>query len=92
MDLFYLMLISFLFLNMALAMIRVVRGPTRADRMMTAQLFGTTGVAVLVVLSEMMDLPALRDVALVFILLAVMLAVCFVRTATEVGPLKKGRG
>jgi len=92
MDVFYLILILFLFLNMALAMVRVVRGPSRADRMMTAQLFGTTGVAVLLVLSEAMEVPALRDVALVFVLLAVMLVVCFVRTATEVGATKKKGG
>ena len=28
---------------------RVVRGPTTADRMLAAQLFGTTGVAILLV-------------------------------------------
>ena len=37
----------FLLLNIAAGLLRIVRGPTRVDRMLAAQLFGTTGVAVL---------------------------------------------
>lgn len=58
---------------------RVLRGPTAADRMLAAQLFGTTAVAILVLLAEGSDAPALRDVALVFALLAAVTAVAFVR-------------
>jgi multicomponent Na+:H+ antiporter subunit F len=36
----------FLLLNIAAGWLRIVRGPTRVDRMLAAQLFGTTGVAV----------------------------------------------
>ncbi len=70
---------AFLMANVAAGMIRVVRGPSPADRMLAAQLFGTTGVAVLLVLAQAMEEPALRDVALVFALLAVVVSVVFVK-------------
>jgi multicomponent Na+:H+ antiporter subunit F len=61
--------------------VRILRGPTRADRMMAAQLFGTTGVAVILLISRVHDSRALVDVALVLALLAVVTAVAFVRRA-----------
>ena len=70
---------AFLLLNLAAGLWRVMRGPTAADRMIAAQLFGTTAVAVLLLLSEAMAQPALRDVALVFALLAAVAAVAFVQ-------------
>jgi multicomponent Na+:H+ antiporter subunit F len=70
---------AFLCLNIIAGLVRVARGPSPADRILSAQLFGTTGVAVLLVLSEAMQEPALRDVALVFVLLAVVLSVGFVK-------------
>lgn len=69
----------FLLLNVAAGLWRVVLGPTPADRMLAAQLFGTTGVAVMLLLAEATAAPGLRDVALVFALLAVVVAVAFVR-------------
>lgn len=70
---------GFLLLNLAAGMWRVVRGPTAADRMLAAQLFGTTAVAVLLLLAEGMAEASLRDIALVFALLAAVAAVAFVR-------------
>jgi multicomponent Na+:H+ antiporter subunit F len=69
----------FLLLTVAGGMVRVVRGPTSADRMLAVQLFGTTGVAILLVLADALEMRALRDVALVFALLAAVLAVTFVK-------------
>jgi multicomponent Na+:H+ antiporter subunit F len=71
----------FLMLNLGAGMWRVLRGPTAADRMLAAQLFGTTAVAILLLLAEASDSAALRDVALVFALLAAVTAVAFVRRA-----------
>jgi multicomponent Na+:H+ antiporter subunit F len=71
----------FLLLNLGAGMWRVLRGPTAADRMLAAQLFGTTAVAVLLLLAETSGVAALRDVALVFALLAAVTAVAFVRLA-----------
>ena len=75
----YLALSLFLLLNLSVGLVRVWRGPTPADRMLAAQLFGTTGVAMLLVLAEAMSTPALRDVALVLALLAAVAVVVFVR-------------
>jgi multicomponent Na+:H+ antiporter subunit F len=76
-------LATFLLLNIAVGLIRVVRGPTSADRMLAAQLFGTTGVAALLLLAEAQDAPALRNVALVFALLAAVAAAAFVKSSRE---------
>lgn len=72
-------LAAFLLLNLAAGMWRVMHGPTAADRMLAAQLFGTTAVAVLLLLAQVMQRPALRDIALVFALLAAVAAVTFVQ-------------
>ena len=81
MQLLYLALALFLLLNLSAGMWRVLRGPTAADRMLAAQLFGTTAVAILLLLAQANTNAALRDVALVFALLAAMTAVAFVRRA-----------
>jgi multicomponent Na+:H+ antiporter subunit F len=79
MQTLYLALALFLLLNLGAGMWRVLRGPTAADRMLAAQLFGTTAVAVLLLLAQATENAALRDVALVFALLAAVTAVAFVQ-------------
>jgi len=69
----------FLLLNLVAGLWRALRGPTSTDRMLVSQLFGTTAVALLLLQSRAAELPALRDVALVFALLAAVTAVAFVR-------------
>lgn len=83
MEQIYLALSVFLLLNIAVGLIRVLRGPTAADRMLAAQLFGTTGVAALLLLAQAQAMPALRDVALVFAALAVLAVVAFVKRAAR---------
>lgn len=68
----------FLLLNLVAGMLRVYRGPTLADRMLAALLFSTTTVAVLLILAEWMSMPALRQVALLFVMLASILSLAFV--------------
>lgn len=72
---------AFVLTTAALGLVRVARGPTRADRMMAAQLFGTALASVLLVLSWGLDDPTLIDVALVFAVLAALTVVAFVRRA-----------
>ncbi|ABI56093.1 monovalent cation/H+ antiporter complex subunit F [Alkalilimnicola ehrlichii MLHE-1] len=79
MDTALLLVAVFLLLNLLAGLVRVWRGPTPADRMLAAQLFGTTTVAVLLILAQAMELAALRDVALLFVLLATLVSVAFVR-------------
>ena len=69
----------FLLLNVLAGLIRVARGPTQADRVLVAQLFGTTGVAVLLLLAGDPGASSLRDVALLFALLASITVIAFVR-------------
>lgn len=81
MQTLYMALALFLLLNLVAGLWRVLRGPTAADRMLAAQLFGTNAVAMLVLLAQAYGAAALRDVALVFALLAAVTAVAFVRRA-----------
>lgn len=82
-----------LVLNIAAGLARIVRGPTAADRMLAAQLFGSTGVAVLLLLAEAQAMPALRDTALVFAALAVLATLAFVRRARQgLGGIDVGTG
>ena len=48
-----------LMLSLLLGLIRVLRGPEAGDRMMAAQLIGTTGVGILLLLSLLLNQPAL---------------------------------
>jgi multicomponent Na+:H+ antiporter subunit F len=79
MSLWFFAVAVFLLLNLAAGLWRVMRGPTAADRMLAAQLFGTTAVAVLLLLAEATGDVSLRDIALVFALLAAVAAVAFVQ-------------
>ena len=81
MTIFYLCLAVFLLLTIALGLLRIMWGPTAADRMMAAQLFATCGVAILLLLARGLNKPLIEDVALVFALLGALSTVAFVRRA-----------
>lgn len=83
-----LMLAAFLLANLFAALLRVVRGPTAADRVLAALLFGTTGVAILLLLSEAVNVHALIDAALVFALLAAITGAAFAQRAWRREPIK----
>ena len=71
----------FLLANLLVALLRVARGPTPADRLLAALLFGTTGVAILLLLGFATPSAALLNVALVFTLLAAITGAAFARRA-----------
>lgn len=83
----YLLAAAVLLLSLLAALLRVAIGPTRPDRMLGAQMFGTTGVAIVLLLaySDASDASgasedgAILDVALVMAVLAVVAVVAFVR-------------
>ena len=85
MELLYSAMALFLLLTLVAGLWRVLHGPTPADRMLAAQLFGTTSVACVLLLAEAFERPSLRDVSLVFALLAAVAAVAFVRRAWAAG-------
>ena len=71
-------------LSLLLGLIRVLRGPEAGDRMMAAQLIGTTSVGILLLLSLLLDQPALADVALILALLAAVAVAAFSGQQQEV--------
>lgn len=70
--------VIFLLLTFVLGFIRVLRGPTPADCLLGAQLLGSVGVAILLLLSQCLEQDALLDVALLFAFLAAVSSVAFV--------------
>ncbi|KIL02637.1 monovalent cation/H+ antiporter complex subunit F [Stutzerimonas balearica] len=72
-------LAAFVLLTLLLGLVRVVRGPARVDRLLVIQLFGTAGTAVLLVLADARQQPALRDVALLLALLAAIASAALVQ-------------
>jgi multicomponent Na+:H+ antiporter subunit F len=83
-DVVYLGAALALLLSLVASLARIVRGPSDTDRMLAAQIIGTTGVAILMLLARVSS-PALLDVALVFAPLAAIAAVAFVRRTTQAG-------
>ncbi len=69
----------------ALGLVRILRGPGDADRMMAAQLLGTGGAAALLLAGAAVGEGSVADVALTLALLAAFASVAFVRYATADG-------
>ena len=80
---FFLGAAAFVLVMVALGLLRILRGPGAADRIMAAQLLGTGGVAVLLLLAQAVPMPGVIDVALVLTLLAAFVAVTFVKAARD---------
>jgi multicomponent Na+:H+ antiporter subunit F len=78
----YLAAVAVLLASVAMALWRVVRGPTPSDRMLGAQLVGTGGIGAVLLLSAARGDPAIVDVALVLALLAAFAAVAFAKAAS----------
>ena len=78
-------LLLFLLANLAAGLWRVYRGPTAADRMLSALLFGATTVAALLLLAEWQQAPALRIVALIFVMLAAVISIAYVAISQGLG-------
>ena len=68
----------------ALGLIRLLRGPGDAERMMAAQLLGTGGVAALMLGATIVD-PSIADAALTLALLASFASVAFVKYGGGLG-------
>ena len=72
---------GFVMATVALALVRILRRPAAAERIMAAQLLGTGGIAALLLLARATEVPAAVDVALVLALLAAFVSVAFVKSA-----------
>ena len=75
---------SFILAVVAVGLVRILRGPGEADRMMAMQLLGTGGIALVVLTGVATEQPAMSDVALTLALLAAFAGLAFVR-ATGTG-------
>jgi multicomponent Na+:H+ antiporter subunit F len=64
---------------LALGLVRILRGPRDADRMMAAQLVGTAGIASILLLGAIARVAATIDVALTLALLATFASIAFVK-------------
>jgi multicomponent Na+:H+ antiporter subunit F len=73
---------GFVLTTVALGLVVVLRRPAEVDHMMAAQLLGTGGVAILVLLAAATEASPLVDVALLLALFAAFAAVAFVRSAS----------
>jgi multicomponent Na+:H+ antiporter subunit F len=72
---------GFILAAVAVGLVRVLRGPADADRMMAAQLLGTGGVAVLLLVAAATGVSAVVDVALTLALVATFASAAFVATS-----------
>ena len=83
MELFYTAVVLVLILCLVIGLIRVLVGPDNANRMLAAQLFGTIGITIVVVLSVLQDNEVIANVALVFTLLASITVIAFLKLAEQ---------
>jgi len=68
-----------LLLSLAGGLARALLGPSLQDRLLAVQLLSSGGVALLMLLAVLQELPALLDVSLVLALLAVVAAAALTR-------------
>lgn len=61
-----------LLISLLVSLVRVALGPSVRDRVMALALISTTGTAVLIVLAQATDTPALRDAALALTVVAAL--------------------
>ena len=69
--------------NLALSLLALLRQPTASDRMLSAQLLGTNGVGLIMLLALSQAQPGLIDTALVLALLAAVVVIAFTRRDQE---------
>jgi multicomponent Na+:H+ antiporter subunit F len=73
---------GFVLAMVALGLIRILRGPSDADRMMAAQLLGTGGIAAVLLLGAATGEGAAIDVALTVAVLAAFASIAFAKAAS----------
>ena len=80
---FFFAVAAIVLLTVALGLFRIFLKSGEAERLMSAQLLGSGGVAVLLLVGVAMATPAIIDVALVLALLAAFASVAFVNEAAS---------
>ena len=72
-------------LSLGLGLLRVFRGPTVEDRMMSVQLAGTTGLGIVLLTGPLLGMKASVDLALVLALLAAVSVAALTRLESRTG-------
>lgn len=80
MSLFLISAAGVILLSVAVGLVRVLRGPTSADRMMAAQLMGTGGIAGMLLLAYASQVVAVVDVALLLAVVSGFAGIAFARS------------
>jgi multicomponent Na+:H+ antiporter subunit F len=70
----------FILFMVAIGLVRILYGPLDADRTMAAQLFGSGGIASLLLVASATHAPGVEDVAMGLALLAAFASVAFVNS------------
>jgi multicomponent Na+:H+ antiporter subunit F len=83
MDSFLFLIASFVLAMVAGGLIVILQRPAEVDRIMAAQLLGTGGVAILLILAVATKVSPIVDVALMLALFAAFTTVAFVRDAPD---------
>jgi multicomponent Na+:H+ antiporter subunit F len=76
----------FILFTVAIGLVRILYGPCDADRAMAAQLFGSGGIATLLLVASATRAPGVEDVAMGLALLAAFASVAFVNSIATARP------
>ena len=82
MNMLLLTAVVLLLVTLITGLVRALIGPSLQDRMLSIQLLGTGGVALLILLGLLLKIEALVDTALVLALLAAVAAAALTRRET----------
>lgn len=77
MEIFLLVSAGFLALSLLVGLMTILLRNSTTDRLLAVQLLGTVGISILLVLSVVMEQPALVDAALILAMLAVLVTAVF---------------
>lgn len=88
----YAIICVLLLVTIAAGLYRVFHGPGLANRLLAIQLFGTTGLAIVLLLGAALDIPAAKDIAVVFALLAALTGTAFARCLHSPGDAQDRKG
>lgn len=81
MEAFYGAVVLVLIVCLLGGLIRILYGPDNSNRMLAAQLFGTIGVTIMLLLAVIQENQVLANVALVLVLLASITVIAFLKLA-----------
>lgn len=89
MESFLLIAVVMLALSLVVGLVTILFRTSAADRLLAAQLIGTVGISILLVLSVLLAQPALVDAALILAMLAVLVTAVFTHRQRQ-QPTNKG--